>query len=232
MSAMSPSLVQLRNVTVQYGNSIILKDVSWTVRRGESWAVLGPNGAGKTTLLSLLLGDNPQAYANDVSVFGKRRGTGESIWELKKRIGWVSPEMHLHFSDTMTCSSVVASGFYDSVGLFEPPTMAQKRAITSWLKRFELARFAQTPLFELSVGLQRMVLLARAVVKGPELLVLDEPCQSLDAPHRELFVRTVNELISSGSASVLYVTHRPDELPRAIPRVLKLSGGAAVPGLL
>lgn len=232
ISTASPPLVQLRKVTVQYGSAIILKDVSWTVMRGESWAVLGPNGSGKTTLLSLLLGDNPQAYANDVSVFGKRRGTGESIWELKKRIGWVSPELHLHFNDTMTCSSVVASGFHDSVGLFEPPTRAQQRAISSWLKRFQLAGFAHTPLFELSVGLQRMVLLARAVVKRPQLLVLDEPCQSLDAAHRELFIRTVNELISSESASVLYVTHRPDELPRAIKRALKLSGGAAIPMLL
>ena len=224
-STVANPLIQLRNVTVRYGRSVILEDINWTVLTGESWAVLGPNGSGKTTLLSLLLGDNPQAYANDVRVFDKRRGSGESIWELKKRIGWVSPELHLHFNEAMTSSSVVASGFHDSVGLFERPTKLQQKAIASWLKRFQLAAFEQTPLFGLSVGLQRMVLLARALVKEPELLVLDEPCQSLDAPHRELFISTVDRLISSHSVTVLYVTHRLDELPRSIKRALQLLRG-------
>jgi molybdate transport system ATP-binding protein len=221
-------LIRLRNVSVRYGRSVILKKVNWTVRSGESWAVLGPNGSGKTTLLSLLLGDNPQAYANDVFVFGRKRGSGESIWELKERIGWVSPELHLHFNEAMTCAAVVGSGFHDSVGLFEPPTRVQQAAIAFWLEHFQLTPFAEAPLFGLSVGLQRMALLARALVKRPALLVLDEPCQSLDAPHRELIIRTVNELIASSTAAVLYVTHRADELPRSINRALQLSHGGTV----
>jgi molybdate transport system ATP-binding protein len=216
-------LVRLRNVTVRYGSTTILREINWTIRAGESWALLGPNGSGKTTLLSLILGDNPQAYTNDVTVFGKRRGSGESIWEIKKHIGWVSPELHVHFDDSATCLEVVESGFRDSIGLFEPATAHQRVAAKRWLKEFRLSEFADEPLFALSAGLQRMVLLARAVVKNPRLLILDEPCQGLDEAHRDLFIREVDALIGAGTATAIYVTHRPEEIPRSIKRVLRLS---------
>ena len=177
-------LVCMRKVTVRYGACTILRNIDWTVRAGESWALLGPNGSGKTTLLSLILGDNPQVYNNEVVVFGRRRGTGESIWEIKRWIGWVSPELHLHFDDGATCLETVASGFFDTVGLFEPPNSRQRAVAHGWLDRFGLLPHAATPLYALSAGLQRMVLLARAVVKRPRLLILDEPCQGLDAAHR------------------------------------------------
>ncbi len=212
----------MRNVTVAYGPTTILKKINWTVRTGESWALLGPNGSGKTTLLSLILGDNPQAYRNEVFVFGKRRGTGESIWEIKQHIGWVSPELQIHFDDSTTCLEAVESGFRDTVGLFEPPTARQRRAAREWLSRFDLLRAAREPLFALSAGLQRMVLLARALVKRPKLLVLDEPCQGLDAAHRDLFVQTVDGLLRDGSETAIYVTHRREEIPPSIRRVLKL----------
>jgi molybdate transport system ATP-binding protein len=216
-------LVRLRNVTVRYGAATILRDINWTVRAGESWALLGPNGSGKTTLLSLILGDNPQAYMNDVVVFGKQRGSGESIWEIKKSIGWVSPELHVHFDDSATCLEVVESGFHDSIGLFEPPTPRQRTAAKRWLKQFQLLRCANEPLFALSSGLQRMVLLARALVKNPRLLILDEPCQGLDSAHREFFVREIDALLRSGSVTAIYVTHRREEIPTTIRRVLRLS---------
>jgi molybdate transport system ATP-binding protein len=220
-------LIELRNVTVRYGRAIILKGVNWKVRAGQSWALLGPNGSGKTTLLSLLLGDHPQVYQNDVRLFGKPRGAGESIWELKQRIGWVSPEMHLHFDETVTCFEAVASGFHDTVGLFEPSSRAQEKSTRLWLKRFDLAEWANEPLFALSAGQQRMALLARALVKNPRLLVLDEPGQGLDSAHRQLFLRTIDRLLRQGKETAIYVTHCEDEIPRSITRILRLSNGRA-----
>ena len=221
-------LFELRNVTVRYGEAVVLRDITWTVYAGENWALLGPNGSGKTTLLSLILGDHPQAYANDVRVFGKAREAGESIWDLKRKIGWVSPELHLHFEDSATCFDVVASGFRQTIGLFEPPTARQRAIARQWLARFHLLPFARTPLYGLSAGLQRMALLARALVNSPRLLILDEPCQGLDGPHRSLFLRAVDQLQRGGRVTVIYVTHRADELPRSIQQVLHLKNGLAV----
>jgi molybdate transport system ATP-binding protein len=218
-------LVRLRNVTVRYGAAVILDHIHWTIRRGESWALLGPNGAGKTTLLSLVLGDNPQVYTNDVTVFGKRRGHGESIWEIKRQIGCVSPELHLHFDDSLTSLEAVLSGFHDTMGLFEPAKRNEKRAAREWLRRFELTDVENAPLFSLSPGLQRMVLLARALVKRPKLLLLDEPCEGLDDQHRDLFLGFLNTLISSGAETAIYVTHRAEEIPPSITRVLRLEDG-------
>jgi molybdate transport system ATP-binding protein len=159
---------------------------------------------------------------NDVVVFGKRRGSGESVWEIKKFIGWVSPELHVHFDDSATCLEVVESGFRDSIGLFEPATPRQRAAARRWLREFQLLDFANEPLFALSAGLQRMILLARALVKNPRLLILDEPCQGLDRTHRELFLREMDGQIRAGAVTAIYVTHRPEEIPRSIKRVFRL----------
>jgi molybdate transport system ATP-binding protein len=159
-----------------------------------------------------------------VTVFGRRRGGGESQWDIKRHIGWVSPELHLHFKAAATCFEVVASGFHDSIGLFEPVTRGQAAAARRWLRRFGLLGFAGTPLFGLSAGGQRMVLLARALVKRPRLLALDEPCQGLDAAHRALFIGAVDELLRAGAVTALYITHRLDEIPPSIQRVLRLDG--------
>jgi molybdate transport system ATP-binding protein len=218
-------LIQLRDVTVRYGQRTILEHLNWTVRAGESWALLGPNGSGKTTLLSLISGDNPQAYRNHVQVFGRLRGSGESIWELKQRIGWVSPELQAYFPEHIFCFDAVASGFHETAGLFEPVNGDQRSAVRKWLQRFELLEHAYQPLFALSAGLHRMLLLARALVKEPSLLLLDEPCQGLDTEHRELFIRTIESLIRAREVTVIYVTHRIDEIPRSIRRVLRLDQG-------
>ena len=122
----------MRGVNVSYDGVRVLRDIDWTVRRGEHWALLGPNGAGKTTLLSLILGDNLQAYANDITLFGRRRGSGESIWEIKEHIGWVSPELHVHYARNVSCLSVVCSGFYDSIGLYRRPTEEQRATASRW----------------------------------------------------------------------------------------------------
>jgi molybdate transport system ATP-binding protein len=214
-------LVRLTDVTVRYGGRTILQKVNWVVHRGENWALIGPNGSGKSTLLSLIIGDNPQAYANDVRVFGRRRGDGESVWELKRRIGWVSPELHLHFPESQTCLEAVLSGFDDATGCFRRPTRRQRNAARRWLANFGLAGCAGRLFGSLSAGLQRMTLLARALVKEPDLLVLDEPCHGLDAEHRARFIHTINILLRY--TTVVYVTHRWDEVPAGIDRVLRLS---------
>jgi molybdate transport system ATP-binding protein len=214
-------LVRLTGVTVRYGQRVILDDFDWMIRRGESWALLGPNGSGKSTLLSLIVGDNPQAYANDVRVFGHRRGEGESVWALKRRIGSVSPELHLHFPESETCLGAVLSGFDDTTGCYRSPTAREKTIARRWLARLGLAACTHRSFGSLSAGLQRMVLLARALAKGPDLLVLDEPCQGLDAAHRERFSRTVTPLLRH--TTVIYVTHRREEIPAGIDRVMRLT---------
>ena len=213
-------LVDLRDVTVSYGGRRVLANLNWVVRRGESWALLGPNGSGKSTLLSLIIGDNPQAYANDVRVFGHRRGAGESIWALKRRIGWVSPELHLHFPEDQTCLDTVASGFDDTNGCYRRPTARRRRAARRWLVVLGLTGCATLSFGSVSAGLQRLTLLARALVKSPDLLVLDEPCQGLDAAHRARLIQIVAALLRH--TTVIYVTHRRDEIPVGIKRVLRL----------
>lgn len=222
-----PPLVQLRNVTVRYGEATVLREVDWTIYPGESWALLGPNGSGKTTLLSLLLGDNPQVYGNDVQVFGHRRGTGESVWQLKRHIGWVSPDLHLHFTGEGDCLEVVASGFHETVGLYTPPNSRQRSAARDVLRQLRLKEVAATPFQALSAGVQRMVLLARALVKKPKLLILDEPGQGLDPQHRARLNTAVDALIRAGIVTAIFVTHRPDEIPPSIGRILKLFKGRA-----
>jgi molybdate transport system ATP-binding protein len=217
-----PELVRFERVNIRYGEKQIIEDLSWTVRAGEHWALLGPNGSGKTTLLSLILGDNPQLYANRVFLFGRQRGTGESVWTIKRRIGWVSPELHFYFEGDISCLQVVGSGFEDIVG--RPPQLNPLRRMKALrsLRRLGLLRLSDTPYAALSAGLQRMVLLARALVKEPPLLILDEPCQGLDRQHRETFLHALDTLLSRTSVSSVCVAHRPEELPPSITHVLRL----------
>jgi len=216
-------VLRLENVTIGYGEKMIISNFSWIVRTGEKWALLGPNGSGKTTLLSLIIGDNPQLYSNRVFVFGRMRGTGESIWEIKRRIGWVSPELHFYFGGEVTCLEVVESGFEDIVGPPRQVSSRNRNIARQWLGRLGLLPFAESPYLSLSAGLQRMALLARALVKKPPLLVLDEPCQGLDQSHRKTFLQALDDFLRTNSVTVICVAHRPDELPRSITRILRLS---------
>ena len=225
----SAEFIRMKAVSVCYGETQVLKDVSWTVRQGERWVLLGRNGAGKTTLLSLILGDNPQAYPNEIDLFGRRRGSGESIWEIKRNIGWISPELQIYYPKTAACQDVVRSGFFDSAGLYQPCSPEQKIAAADWMTAFGLENLADLPFSSLSAGQQRQALLARALVKNPPLLVLDEPCQGLDEVHRRFFVDLLDHLCAHAPVTLIYVTHYPEEIPRAITHHLKLDRGIVVP---
>jgi molybdate transport system ATP-binding protein len=222
------AIVEMRAVTVRYGETIILDHVDWTVRKGEHWALLGPNGAGKSTLLSLLLADNPQAYANDIRLFGRQRGSGESIWEIKARVGWVAPELLAHYQPSWRSLDVVLSGFHASMGLFRDCTAEEIERGRQALSTLGLGSAADRPLLELSQGAQRLVLLARALVANPELLVLDEPCQGLDALHTRQATSAVDRVARVGRACIIYVTHHEEEIPSCITRVLRLKAGRVI----
>lgn len=221
--------VRMRNITVRYGDKTVLDNINWTVRRGEKWALLGPNGSGKSTLLSLITADNPQAYANDFELFDRKRGTGESIWSIKQKIGFVSPELHLYFPRQTRVWDVVASGLFDTMGLFRKLTVEQTALVETQLHQLDLWNLRHQPLSALSAGQQRWALLARALIKNPPLLVLDEPTQGLDAAHTEQFRQLVEQqCIDRADQTLIYVTHYPDELPRCISHTLRLAEGRVV----
>jgi molybdate transport system ATP-binding protein len=220
-------LLDLREVTVRYGSTTILDRVSLRIEPGEHWTISGPNGAGKSTLLSLILGDNPQAYANYVEVLGRRRGEGESIWDMRAKIGWVSPEIHAHYPMGARALDVVGSGFFASVGLWADLGTEQRARARSCLARL-LPGCADRTLAELSYGMQRLVLIARALVTDPPLLILDEPCQGLDAAARGRVLEAVDGAARSGRTALIFVTHQADELPGSISHVLELRAGRVV----
>ncbi|MBN1345327.1 MAG: ATP-binding cassette domain-containing protein [Phycisphaerae bacterium] len=218
-------LVRIRHARVAYDKTVILDGIDWTIGAGEHWALLGPNGSGKTTLLSLILGDNPQVYANDVEIFGKPLGPEQSLWDVKRRIGWLSPELQFHYPGEATCRQVVSSGHFHSVGLYQQPTPSQDRATRQWMRSLDLTDLADVPLARLSDGQQRMALLARAMVKQPPLVILDEPCQGLDPAHRKVVLRVVDLIARRADTTLIYVTHHPKEMPRCITRMLRLRCG-------
>ncbi len=223
-----PVLVEMKHVSITYNRTPILTDINWTVRHGERWALLGHNGAGKSTLLSLITADNPQSYANNITLFGKRRGSGESIWEIKKNIGWVAPEQQIYSHGTLTCLETVCSGFFDSTGLFQECNHKQAKIAWNWLRIVGLDELAEELFGTISVSQQRLVLLARALVKNPILLVLDEPCQGLDLIHRQYINKLLDQLCEQTPISLIYITHHFNEIPKAITNILKLANGRII----
>ncbi len=218
-----PPIIELRQVNVTYGERAILRDVSWTVHAGERWAVLGPNGSGKTTLLSLLCGDHPQAYSNDLWLFGRKRGTGESIWDIKHKVGLLSPELHFYFTEPLTAARTAATGFFD-VLVPRHTTPAQDAVVRQLFEEFGIAALAERPFARLSTGEQRLVLLIRALVKEPPLLILDEPMQGLDDPSIAR-VRSWLEERLHPEQTLLFVSHYANEIPRTITHWLRLDNG-------
>ena len=218
----SQLVIDMKDVNIRYGERTILRDLDWQVREGERWALLGENGSGKSTLLSLICADNPQSYACDITLFGQQRGTGESIWEIKKRIGYVSPEMHRSYLRSIPALLVVASGLKDTVGLYVRPTEAERQQCLWWMRLFDVEALADRPFTQLSSGEQRLVLVVRAFVKDPELLILDEPLHGLDDHNRFLVRQQIEAFCARRSKTLIMVTHYEEELPQCITHRLYL----------
>ena len=215
-------IADLHNVTVRYKEKTILNRFSWHIRKGEKWALTGPNGSGKSTLLSLICADNPQSYACDITLFGRKRGTGESIWDIKKHIGYISSEMHHAYKKNITALQLTASGFFDSIGLYRTPDETQLRTCEEWLRIFNLETLKDRPFPQLSSGEQRMFLLARAFVKNPDLLILNEPLNGLDRKNRERATHIIQSFAGQPDKTLIYVTHYPQDLPACITHTMHL----------
>ena len=222
--------VAMRNATVLYGTVPAVSGVSWTVARGERWLVTGPNGAGKTTLLSLLLGDHPQAYANDVRIFGKQWGENTVRLAVRKRIGWASPELLCGFPLDGSCLEVVCSGFYDTIGLFARCGGVRTRHARAWMRTLEIERFADLPLHALPRGVRRLSLIARALVKDPELLVLDEPFLGLDNAAARRTAEVIDRYCAASGAALIVVTHEPEPVQFRNMKRLRMKNGRALCG--
>ena len=208
--------LRMEKVKVHYGSRTILQDIDWEIKNGEKWALFGPNGSGKSTLLSLVYADNPQSYANTLYLFDKKRGSGESIWDIKKRIGYVSPEMHLYYRQNVSTLKIVGSGFFDSIGLYQQCSEEQETLALAWMRLFGIDHLRDRMFQTLSSGEQRLVLLARAFVKDPDLIILDEPLHGLDVSHKKQAAAIIEQFCERPGKTLIYVTHYPHELPACV----------------
>lgn len=221
-AVLPPAVIRMRGVTISYGERMILDALDWTVREGEHWALTGANGSGKSTLLSLICADNPRAYACDIELFGRPRGSGETIWDIKRNIGYVSPELHRAFQVDAPALDIVASGLFDTEGLFRHPSGEQYACARRWMAEFGIEDLAETPFLRLSSGQQRLCLVARAFVKDPRLYVLDEPLHGLDEPRRRRVKVLLDRFCGAPGKTLLMVTHYPEEYPACIDHSLTL----------
>ncbi|MBQ3765996.1 MAG: ATP-binding cassette domain-containing protein [Bacteroidales bacterium] len=221
-AVLPPAVIRMRKVTIRYGNRVILDGLDWTVRQGEHWALTGANGSGKSTLLSLVNADNPQAYAHDIELFGRPRGSGESIWDIKRQIGYVSPELHRAFRMDAPALDIVTSGYFDTEGLYRHPTEGQRAGALGWMREFRIGDLADRPFLRLSSGEQRLCLVARAFVKDPPLYILDEPLQGLDEDHRHYVKGLLDRFCGAPGKTLVMVTHYPEEYPACIDHSLSL----------
>lgn len=220
----SGEMISIRDLSLKLPESdrVLYNGLNWTVYSGEKWALQGSNGSGKSTLLSLICADHPAAYACDISLFGRRRGTGESIWDIKKNIGFVSPEFHRAYKENRPAIEIVASGLHDSVGLYKRPRPEQMDTCLFWMKVFGIDQHKDRMFLSLSSGEQRLCLLARAFVKDPSLLILDEPLHGLDTYRRNLVREVIGEFCKRPDKTLIMVTHYIEELPGNITKSLVL----------
>ena len=218
----SAELIRMESVNLSYYEEKILNNISWSVRTGEHWQIAGPNGSGKSTLLSLITGDNPKAYGQDIWLFGRKRGSGETIWEIKQKIGYVSGTLQREHRISQSVLSVVVSGYFDSIGLYEKPDPVQLENALRLCADFGIRDLTEQPFSSLSEGMKRSVLILRALIKKPEVIILDEPCQGLDDINSEMVLDAANEIILREHSTLLYVSHDPDYRMENILRFMKL----------
>ncbi len=226
-------IFELQNGKVVYAEQSIFSGVNWRINQGEHWQVKGPNGCGKSTLLGLIFGDHPQCYSNDIQIFGRQRGSGETIWEIKKHIGMVSSALHLQYRVNCSALEVILSGFYDSIGLYQKATIQEQKIAEAWLQILHMGAFAKTPFRHLEYGQQRLLLIARAIVKQPALLILDEPYQGLDYLGRRLAKNALELIAKENLSQLIYVSHYQQDSLASIDNYLqfiadKVNGGYKV----
>ena len=221
-------LIIFQNVKVSYNEKPILQDITWTIRKGEFWHLRGPNGSGKTTILSMITGDNPKGYGQNLTLFGIRKGSGESVWTIKENIGYVTPSMTDLFSTRHTLGQMLISGFHDSIGLYVYPTDSQVDTANSWLKLIGMKHLSNKLFCLLSAGQQRMALVVRAMIKHPPLLILDEPIAGLDDYHSLLVVSLINKIAHESNTAILYVSHQEEEglFPKQIFELIPTNNGS------
>ena len=222
------AIIEMNHVCIEYDGRKILDNINWLVKQGERWALTGPNGAGKSTLLSLVNGDNPQAYANDITLFDRKRGSGESIWDIKRQTGFVSPELYQYFPTDSSCLHVIESGFYDTVGLFRPTDPDKEMICNRWMELMHIHQYANRLFSMVPPGAQRLCLLARAMVKNPTLLILDEPTQGLDHSQQQFFTMLVDEICHRTNVTLIYVSHYEHHIPKAVTRRIQLEQGKII----
>lgn len=217
----------LQNVTVRYGEKTILNGLNWQVKAGENWWIKGPNGCGKSTLLSLISGDHPQAFCNVVKIFGKQRGSGETVWEIKQKIGFLSNQLHLDYRVNCTALEVIVSGYFDSIGIYQKIPDSLRLNALQWLERIKMQPFANAPFRSLSWGQQRLLLIVRAIVKRPPILILDEPLMGLDGINRHLVLTFIEQLIDNSQTQLLFVSHHLEDQPQCINRTFEFIANAS-----
>lgn len=221
------SLIRFNKVNVGWDEHKVLVDLTWEVRKGEHWLIRGPNGSGKTTLLELITGDNMQVFREDVSLFGRRRGTGETIWDIKRQLGIVSYRLHVEYRMVggTDLESVIVSGFHDSIGLYEQATDFELATARAWLKLAGFAGREHQTFSSLSYGEQRAVLILRAAVKSPRVLILDEPCHALDEDYRDKILDLLETVAATNTTTLLHVTHEESEALACEKHILELCPG-------
>ena len=218
-------LIELQGVEIKYQHEKVLNDLNWKVKPGERIAIVGKNGAGKSTLISLLNADNPKAYSNYIKIFGTRRGDGDSIWDVKSRIGFISPEMHLYFTERMSCYKVIATGFFDTKFMLRKLTKSEELAIESLAEYFEFTHLLKRDYQRISLGEQKIILFIRALVKKPELLLMDEPYQGFDQEYILRSNRLLNLMASQLNTTIIFITHHKEEIPDCVSKFYELDRG-------
>nr|WP_294903068.1 ATP-binding cassette domain-containing protein [uncultured Lacibacter sp.] len=227
-SRTSPELVRFTDVNVSYDGRQVLQQINWTINAGEFWQLKGPNGSGKTTLLTMIIGDNVKGYGQQLYIFGRKKGTGESVWDIKSKIGYLTPAMTDLFATRHTLLQMIVSGFTDQIGLYSIPSDMQLRCAYEWVQMLQLQHKANLPFSKLTQGEQRLALVVRAMVKHPPLLILDEPLMGLDDHNTARVIRLINKLAAETTTAVLYVSHQAEQglQPQKVFELVKTENGS------
>ncbi len=221
-------LVQMKNITIDYFDKPIINSLNWTIKKGEFWQLIGPNGSGKSTILSMITGENPKGYGQDLLLFGIQKGSGESIWDIKKNVGYFSTAMTDLFQKNHSLENMILSGFFDSIGLYVEPTTLQKNIVNDWLDLIQMSHLKNKKFHQLSIGQQRVALIIRAVLKHPPLVILDEPVEGLDDENVHLVTQLINLLTKETDMTLIFVSHRiePSLAPNLVYELIPSENGS------